>query len=262
MREREDSVLLHSHLYVERKVSHRTSGGGGIPAPASTAGMFVVIVGATALTAEPVWSGADGARYVLLRRQIALRPAKVLSATVHVAAVQSDTMERLLGAYRLYVGGKAIGMGPGRGGHRTAAYPDGGDVNHTYFDTYDVSALAKQTNYLVVGLQCYHTTGDKSAGVLLELEIALVDRTKIAVQTSSRDGLWHTFDATAAYGPTGETGQYHAPQEWAQSGLMPTGWTQTGFVIGSAWIPPATRRGTTAHHGQRPKLCGTVVIFH
>ena len=207
--------------------------------------MFVVIVGATALTAEPVWSGADGARYVLLRRQVALRPAKVLSATIHVAAVQSDTMERLLGAYRLYVGGKAIGMGPGRGGHRTAAYPDGGDVNHTYYDTYDVSALAMQTNYLVVGLQCYHTTGDKSAGVLLELEITLVDRTKIAVYTSSRDGLWHSFDATAAYGPTGETGQYHAPQEWAQSGLMPTGWTQTGFVIGSAWIPPATRRGTT-----------------
>ena len=170
--------------------------------------MFVVIVGATALTAEPVWSGADGARYVLLRRQVALRPAKVLSATIRVAAVQSDTMERLLGAYRLYVGGKAIGMGPGRGGHRTAAYPDGGDVNHTYYDTYDVSALAMQTNYLVVGLQCYHTTGDKSAGVLLELEITLVDRTKIAVYTSSRDGLWHTFDATAAYGPTGETGPF------------------------------------------------------
>ena len=81
---------------------------------------------ALALSAEPIWAG-NGARYALFRREVHLPADRVQSATMHVAAAQSGPLEKLLGAYRLYVDGVAIGIGPGRGDVRTAAYPDGGE---------------------------------------------------------------------------------------------------------------------------------------
>ena len=126
---------------------------------------LLLIPAACALSAEPIWAGHAGARYALLRRSVPLPATAVASAIIHVTAAQSGTMEKLLGAYRLYVGGAAVGVGPGRGGARTAAYADGGDLNHTYYDTFNVTARVQATTRtLILGLQCYHETGDASAG--------------------------------------------------------------------------------------------------
>ena len=198
------------------------------------------------LEAEPIWAGADGTRYALFRREVTL-PSLIREARVLVTAAQSGPAEKLLGAYRLFVAGEAIGIGPGRGDARTAAYPDGGDNNHTAWDEFDVTALTQQAanGTLVLGLQCYHESGDSSAGVLLELRLGLSKGSTFRLGTSSSDGLWLSFDATAAFGPTGTTGgAYSAPQEWARSGLMPSGWTRAGWAPSPAWLPPATRNGT------------------
>ena len=60
------------------------------------------------------------------------------------------------------------------------AYADGGDVNHTAWDEFDVTGLAqRQQGPLVLGLQCYHSSGDSSAGVVLALAERL-GRTDVA----------------------------------------------------------------------------------
>ena len=209
----------------------------------------VLAVSATAshlpLTAEPVWAGASKARYALLRREVIL-PQHVSDATILVSAAQSGPMEKLLGAYRLYVGGVAVGIGPGRGDVRTAAYSDGGDANHSFVDVHRVTNMLPQSGPLALGLQCYHASGDSSAGVILELRLTLPDGSKTTVGTSSTDGHWLTLDATAAFNPTDFTSsQYDAPQEWQLSGLMPRGWTAAGFIAAQpTWQPPASRKGT------------------
>ena len=93
-------------------------------------------------TAEPIWAGTEASRYALFWREVEL-PSNVHDARIIVTAAQSGLSEKLLGAYRLYVGGVAIGIGPGRGGARTAAYPDGVDANHTYLDEFNVTALVR-----------------------------------------------------------------------------------------------------------------------
>ena len=202
----------------------------------------------SALVAEPIWAGGAGARYALLRREIVVF-SKVQSAVAYVAAAQSGPIEKLLGSYRLYVGGRAVGVGPGRGDARTAAYPHGGDVNHTMYDTIDVSATvgaaATVSGGVVLGLQCYHPTGDKTAGVLLELHLRFANGTAAIVSTSSTDGAWQTFDATHAFGPTAQTGMYHAPQEWILEDAMPRGWTQSGFQPSTQWALASTRIATS-----------------
>ena len=199
-----------------------------------------------ALSAEPIWADL-GARYALFRRVVPMNVA-VQSARILVTAVQSGRMEKLLGAYRLYVNGAAIGIGPGRGDVRTAAYSDGGDRNFTFYDTFNVTAQATSIAApapLTLGLQCYHGTGDASAGVLLELHLVFPNGSTSVVRTSSTDGHWRVFDATAGYGPKDATGGYGAPQEWAVSGLLPSGWTRASYALTSGWRTPATRNGTT-----------------
>ena len=206
--------------------------------------MLALFLAATSLTAEPIWAGASKARYALLRREVTL-PQRVRDASILVSAAQSGPMEKLLGAYRLFVGGVAVGIGPGRGDVRTDAYSDGGDANHTFLDVHNVTSLLPSSGPLALGLQCYHASGDSSAGVVLELHLTLADGSTTTVGTSSTEGHWLTFDATAAFNPTDNTGGYHAPQEWQLSGLMPHGWTAAGFVAAQpAWQPPASRKGT------------------
>ena len=145
------------------------------------------------LTAEPIWAGAENSRFALFRRELELPSDRVLYAQILVTAVQSGLDEKLLGAYRLYVGGVAIGIGPGRGGNIIGA-------NHTYLDEFNVTALvraAQKSSTLVLGLQCYHESGNTSSGVLLELRLHLANGLTSSVGTSS-SGLSCTSTHSAA----------------------------------------------------------------
>jgi len=212
-----------------------------------------------AFTAEPIWAGQSNARYVLLRRVISLpshdgKTPVVSAATIHVTAVQSDDKQELLGAYRLYLDGTILGIGPGRGDAPHTG-PKGAGANTTFFDTFRgtgvvdvVNAAAAKHAAIAVGLQCYHYKGDSNAGVLFEMKLSFVNGSTVTVRSSSKDGQWLSYDATKAFNPKGETGRYGAPQEWAISGLMPYGWKFPGFVPSNSqpsWRPAATRVGLT-----------------
>lgn len=137
-----------------------------------------------------------------------------------------------------------MAIGPGRGDVRTAAYADGGDQNHTQFDSVDVSAVVSAPDVasapLSLGLQCYHETGGVGARVGLELHLEHRNGTTTVQRT---DGTWTSFDATAAFAPGESEGPnsvcYSAPQENTDARLFPSGWMQSTFVEGKGWETPA-----------------------
>jgi hypothetical protein len=194
---------------------------------------------------KPIWVGTSQARYVLLRKVIPVPETPYVNAVAFVTAAQSGPMEKLLGSYRLFVGGNAVAVGPGRGNVRTAAYSDGGDKNHTQFDSIDLSGAVRAAGQvpLVIGLRCYHDTGSIAAKVLLELHLEHANGTHSVVGTNES---WHGFNATAAFGPGLSEGPntacYTAPQENIDARLLPHGWQHANFVVGAQWVLAEARQ--------------------
>jgi len=195
-------------------------------------------------TTTAIWAVSPAAsklpRYVMMRKVVPLPKTQIIAATAFATAAVSGDMEKLLGAYRLYVGGVSVGIGPGRGEAKTAAYTGGGDKNHTGYDSIDIGASLKalstlEGGSLALGLQCYHPTGDSNAMAMLEVHIEYSDGSKTVIGT---DASWHAFDATDAFGPSGKEGRYNAPQENIVASLMPTGWTEHDYKEESKeWSP-------------------------
>ena len=92
----------------------------------------------------PIWHDGDGARYVFFQKQVNVSD-KVASAIARITASQSNSDEKLLGSYKLYIGSvDLVAIGPGRGEARTGAYSDGGGVeNHTLYDTLELTEQIK-----------------------------------------------------------------------------------------------------------------------
>jgi hypothetical protein len=112
---------------------------------------------------KAVWSSEAGARYTFFRKDLKL-VKKVTSAIAHVTAAQSGGKEKLLGAYRLYVNGAAVGIGPGRGEVNVGA------SNHTMYDIIDLLPRLSEVEFDVgstmhLALQCFHESGDDTAKV-------------------------------------------------------------------------------------------------
>jgi alpha-L-rhamnosidase len=98
---------------------------------------------------------------------------------------------KLLGAYKLFVNGKVVGIGPGR------------RVNATQgVDAVDVTGvLVDGRNAL--GIQSYHSNNfkDDAPRVLLQLTVTFEDG---STQTLSTGTDWHTMDARTVFNPYGE----------------------------------------------------------
>lgn len=182
-----------------------------------------------ALVAQPIWFSRPGARYTLHRLVQPPPESPIVSAIASVTAVQSNQMEKLLGAYRLIVNGVSVGIGPGRGLGSTAL---ASASKRTGYDSIDLtSALNKNVNASnAFGLQCYHKDGGAGAGVLLQINFVHEDGTKSLIATGESD--WVSFDATAAYNPVSQEGAYQAPMENIDAALMPSPeiWPTTSFV--------------------------------
>ena len=95
-------------------------------------------------------------RYGLLRCSVALRAAsssEVAYATAFATAPQEDNHGRLLGAYKLWVGGELAGVGPGRGDDAVGGVP---------YDSLDVTAAVRRAQRTAPGsgvalaVQGYH----------------------------------------------------------------------------------------------------------
>lgn len=201
---------------------------------------------------KAIWANAESARYTLFRREYnGSMPAGavVTSATAYVGAKTSGSMQKLLGAYRFTVNGAAVAIGPGRSEGRTAAYSDGGD-NIVLYDSVNITGaiVAAGGGPIVLGLQCFESTGGSSAAVYAQVVIRTQSSSGTAGPTVifHTDGSWSAFDATKAYGPTSiSTGKaFMSPQEDADARIMPQRWQYPGFKPASdAWKSAAVRTG-------------------
>ena len=113
--------------------------------------------------AEPIWH-KDSPAYVFLRRQFNIEQTKKVSkASVMITAAQSNGQEKLLGAYRLYVNGQVMGIGPGRGDVAVA------QLNHTQFDLIDVTAAVGDATSIVMAIQAYSVKRNTFTGSHLKI---------------------------------------------------------------------------------------------
>jgi hypothetical protein len=201
---------------------------------------------------KPIWA-QPGARFALLRKVVPAPASPYVHGTAFVTASQSGAMEKLLGAYRLFVDGRTVAIGPGRGEARTAAYADGGDTNHTQFDSVDVSpGVTAASGPLVIGLQCYHDSGGAGAMVGMELHLEHENGEQTVVRT---DSSWTALDATTAYGPGQSEGPnsvcYSAPQENIDARLFPHGWQRSATATFGHWPQAAEKTWAAVPYPKR-----------
>ena len=125
------------------------------PSPYSAPGLFVTGVGAAWTAALPIWHPNASASFTFLRAELPLPESKsaIFSATAFVTANPQPSTAgevengKLLAAYRLYVEGAWVGLGPGRPGNCGPICPLQGDPlpcpcsPHHWYDTYNVTAL-------------------------------------------------------------------------------------------------------------------------
>ena len=87
---------------------------------------------------------------------------------------------KLLSAYRLYVNGKVVAVGPGRSDAANSG------VNHTVYDTVDITAelqaaqQAGTAGAVVFAAQCYHHDGGADAMFMLQAQVAYSDQPDVA----------------------------------------------------------------------------------
>ena len=123
---------------------------------------------------------------------------------------------KVLAAYKLWVQGKLLGMGPGRGRCSPGVVCDGQPfgANEQVFDGFDVTAqlagvAEDAVELFVTGFGIDQSGGKFASGrpkLLLELHLRLSDNTSAVVATGGTTASWQAFDADPVYNPTGNSG--------------------------------------------------------
>lgn len=191
--------------------------------------------------------------YAYFRHTEALR-GDVASATVFVSANQDGSLFKLLSAYRLYVNGKVVSVGPGRSNSANSA------TNHTVYDSVDITAELKQAwaesaagdaaagdATVVFAAQCYHHDSGADAMFMLQAQVTYTSAEE-EVHTITSDASWVGYDATAIYNPTGGMGgdvplgsTDNQPAEYIDASLVLSGWQSAAYKPAAGWKAVATR---------------------
>lgn len=236
--------------------------------------------------AVPIWSDNATAQFVLLRRPFRLPGPGASSGTTTTYAVSisaqpipnrlagprhgGSVASKLLCAYKLWVNGVPIGVGPGRptGENSTRDRPA------LLYDTFDVTVLLRPGEN-VVAVEAFYWTAAQEAvqvgcpsgesaycsngsstdpdpgnnrdfgGVVAWLVATGPGTSPPAVLLATGDGLWRAYldgdrALTVDHGVT--NGQYHQPHEFFDMRFYPDGWRSPGYGGGEAgagrW-PPA-----------------------
>ena len=225
----------------------------------------------------PIWAPDTSASYAYARFEAVLpMHFKVAHATAYVTGDQSGSQEKLLGAYRLYIGGITVAIGPGRAPVAVGA------ADHYIYDTVDVTepvirSIAtsssssspfshsssssstftttnttsttdtntntgkgnggEQQNVLALGLQGYSDDAIRHHDGRMLLELHLVSNDGTRIVVPT-NASWLSFSADGVYNPTQTTGgAYHQPREYIDADKVQAGWQTVGFKAGSGWAP-------------------------
>eukprot|EP00662_Eupelagonemidae_sp_cell21_P001837 gene1837-29021_t len=102
---------------------------------------------------------------------------------------------KILGAYKMFLNGRVVGMGPGRSRCPSTLY-DGYDVT-------DDARGAAALNVLIHGYGVAQPRYNVTQRVLCQLVVRYTDGTEVVLSTGEH---WAAFDATALYNPEGNSG--------------------------------------------------------
>ena len=216
---------------------HSSAAAGQAPmeVPWSRNHSFFTPVAWAAPTSTPIWARAAKAagssstpKYVFLKSQLpapaAMAVERPVSAVVYITANapldnSSSTGERepwrpstILAAYKLWVGGRMIGMGPGRG--RCGPDPGGcvGEDAEQPYDGYDITALVADAGGEIF-IAAYGVPGlGGMPKAQAQIVVGRADGSSAVYGTGARSsafggGLeWPGFDADAVYNPQGDSG--------------------------------------------------------
>ena len=140
-----------------------------------------------------IWGPSDwSATHVFLRPTTYVSPSSVTRATVLVSAGPGNP--KLLGAYRLFVNGLDLAVGPGRGDVPTGATSLQGNA---VYDTVEVpsSVLAAAPGQLSVAMQC-------SGGGWAMLELRAYNAANnVVLNITTTDPTWRVYNADSIFWP-------------------------------------------------------------
>jgi hypothetical protein len=206
--------------------------------------------------AAPIWAANASAGFVFLRGVLplggVLAAGQLASATLFITANPQASVHgehenaKLLGAYRAYVNGALVGMGPGRPGRCGPTCPSGSGggpcvctPEHVY-DTYDVTALVSAgggpADTATLAVQAFNTPPDSK--VLALLVVTAANGTVVTAGTTATGGAaaWKAWVADGYMNASCCTAQqwYIQARENYDTAAEPVGWRLPGYDD-SAW---------------------------
>eukprot|EP01052_Picozoa_sp_SAG31_P006247 SAG31_NODE_285_length_18479_cov_9.871980_12_plen_275_part_00 len=209
-----------------------------------------------AIHAQPIWS-ADGAQFVMARAEfgVSSKTKKISSAVAFVTAqlspfcqpdarlVNNDygaclprggtSQPKLFGAYKLFVNGALVGMGPGR------------LVNQTQgVDAIDItSVIARdQGSANAIGLQGYHSRlfQNDTGRLLFHLVVHFEDGSSETPLSTGGRSRWDVLNADKIFNPSGSSGAWAGsagfPHERLDMRAHPQSPTQVRRTRARVWI--------------------------
>lgn len=216
--------------------------------------------------ASPVWARRNGSHewptYALLKTSVAVpASASVGSAILYITANAptanieggSPRPPKVLAAYKAWVGGELIGLGPGRA--RCGPLPCAWGEPETVYDGFDVTAAAAAAvvegeaaavDVFVVAFGIDQSIGSFPSGApKVQAVLRVVTSDGVALVAGHDARSWAAMDGDALYNPTGTSGcsWYYYPQEQLNVSLAPAGSPlapQTSSSVG-VWRPAAAQ---------------------
>ena len=191
----------------------------GNVSPYSSVGRFIKSLGSSDWIAKPIWDisnkfNEDVCDYAYFRKEIILPKKKVKYAIAFVTS--RDARIQKSPAYKFYINGKMVGVGPFQG------YKD----KVTYLG-YDVTGYLSKNRTNVLSAICESSVKEKSFLMQLYIKYENSDTTIIT------DDSWKSFSAQSIYNPHGTktSNAYHYidPFESIDSRKIPRGWMKAGF---------------------------------
>lgn len=157
------------------------------------------------------------------------------SALLFIAAKRTH---KQLGSYKLFVNGRAAGIGPGR----SPINAELKDVTSAY-DSFDLTEPCHQLNgVLTLGVSCF--AAEQDGQLIAALQLNYKNGTRLSIGT---DPTWRARNATASFGPIGTAGTQYYTQphefldarlfvggnvdEWALPGFDDSSWGQSHAIV-------------------------------
>ena len=240
-------ALLPGTRYAWTVTTWTSSGGGAqCASEASAPAIFVTSLGESVAwdKAAQFISHSSKPTFAYFRKELSVKGA--VSATAFITTTNKDPM---LSAYKFYIDGALVNLGPGRG--EAPVWDGDGRFRSLPYYTLDVSSFLVGKASVVLALECMMQGGPQA---LMQLSLTMPSGQVTAVGT---DATWSAFDGDVHRNPGrslhgGSAGTGYI--EYIDARKEPVGWKAAGAPA-AGWAAAAAAAPTAAQIAQlHPKM--------